>query len=67
MDLHLEQCPICGGDLQKAKIVAEVVRGGHTAMLKVKADVCLDCGERLCLMDTGKQFNKIKAFKCHRG
>lgn len=61
MDLHLEQCPICGGDLV-TKVVTEVVRGGgHTAMLLVKADVCLHCGERLYSMDTGKQFDEIRA------
>ena len=61
MGLHLEQCPICGGELV-TKVVTEVLRGGgHTAMLKVKADVCLHCGERLYSMDTGKRFDEIRA------
>ncbi len=61
MALHLEQCPICGSNLVR-KVVTEVVRGGsHTVTLKVEADVCLHCGERLYSMDTGKQFDEIRA------
>ena len=60
MALHLEQCPICGGNLV-TKVVTVVRGGSHTATLKVEADVCLHCGERLYSMDTGKQFDEIRA------
>ncbi len=53
-------CPICSGELVN-KEVTEVVRGGgHTATLKVEASVCLHCGG-LYSMDTGKQFDEIRA------
>ena len=60
MALHLDQCPICGGNLV-TKVVTVVRGGSHTATLKVEADVCLHCGERLYSMDTGKQFDEIRA------
>ena len=59
--MNLDSCPICSGKLVN-KEVTEVVRGGgHTATLKVEALVCLHCGERLYSMDTGKQFDEIRA------
>lgn len=58
---HLEQCPVCGGELIY-KEVTKVLRGGnHTAMLKAKAEICLHCGERLYSMDTVKRFDEIRA------
>ena len=58
---HLEQCPVCGGELIH-KEVTKLLRGGsHTAMLKVKADQCLHCSERLYSMDTVKRFDEIRA------
>jgi YgiT-type zinc finger domain-containing protein len=42
-----EQCPVCGGELVE-KEVEQLLRGGlHTAVLHVRADVCMRCGERL--------------------
>jgi YgiT-type zinc finger domain-containing protein len=44
--LGCEKCPICGGELIE-KEVEKVLKGGaNTAILKVKAEVCLHCGER---------------------
>jgi YgiT-type zinc finger domain-containing protein len=38
-----DKCPICGGDLIE-KEVEKLLRGGiHTAILKVRAEVCLLC------------------------
>ncbi|MFN3466422.1 MAG: YgiT-type zinc finger protein [Candidatus Brocadiales bacterium] len=38
------KCPICGDELVEKK-VEKLLRGGHhTAVLKVKADVCLHSG-----------------------
>lgn len=66
MKPQIERCPICGGELV-TKVVTEVVRGGgHTAMLKAHASVCLHCGERLYTMDTVKWFDEIRA-KLKRG
>ena len=42
-----EKCPNCGGEMVEKK-VEKVLRGAaNTAILKVKADVCRHCGERL--------------------
>jgi len=56
-----EKCPICGGDLVE-KEVEKILRGGaHTAVLRVNAEVCLHCGERLYSQDTVRRFEQIRA------
>lgn len=55
-----EKCPVCGGELVK-KEVEKLLRGGvHTAVLKVRAEVCLQCGERLYSTETVKRFEQIR-------
>ena len=55
-----EKCPICGGDLVE-KEVEKILRGGvHTAVLKVRAEVCLHCGERLYSQETVRRFEEIR-------
>lgn len=55
-----ERCPICGGDLVE-KEVEKLLRGGiHIAVLKVIAEVCLHCGERLYPQETVRQFEEIR-------
>lgn len=55
-----DKCPICGGELVE-KEVEKLLRGGmHTAVLKVRADVCLRCGERLYSVETVKRFEQIR-------
>lgn len=56
-----EKCPICGGELVE-KEVEKLLRGGiHTAVLKVHAEVCLRCGERLYSQDAVRRFEEIRA------
>ena len=56
-----EKCPVCGGELVE-KEVEKLLRGGaHTALLKVRAEVCLRCGERLYSQETVRWFEEIKA------
>ena len=44
------------------KEVEKLLRGGaHTALLRVKAEVCLRCGERLYSQETVRRFEEIKA------
>ena len=58
--MPFEKCPICGGDLEE-KEVEKLLRGGdHTAVLKVQAEVCLHCGERLYAEETVRLFEQIK-------
>jgi YgiT-type zinc finger domain-containing protein len=54
------KCPVCGGELME-KEVEKLLRGGvNTAVIKVKADVCLRCGERLYSEETVKHFEEIR-------
>ncbi len=55
-----DKCPICNGELAE-KEVEKLLKGGvHTAIIKVKADVCLHCGERLYSQETVKLFEEIR-------
>ena len=45
--MPFSKCPVCGGEMVEKK-VEKLLRGGvHTAVLSVRAEVCLRCGERL--------------------
>jgi YgiT-type zinc finger domain-containing protein len=51
---------VCGGQLVE-KEVEKLLRGGvHTAVLKVRAEVCLRCGERLYSEQTVRRFEEIR-------
>ena len=55
-----EKCPICGGEI-KSKEVEKLLRGGnHTAVLRINAEVCLHCGERLYPENTVRLFEQIR-------
>lgn len=55
-----DKCPICGGELVE-KEVEKILRGGiHTAVLRVQAEVCLRCGERLYSQGTVERFEEIR-------
>jgi YgiT-type zinc finger domain-containing protein len=59
--IPFEKCPVCGGELIERE-VEKLLRGGaHTAVLKVMAEVCLHCGERLYSEETVKKFKEIRA------
>lgn len=51
-----DRCPVCNGEMLEKK-VEKLLRGGiHTAVVKVRAEVCLHCGERLCSHETVRFF-----------
>ena len=53
-------CPVCNGELVE-KEVEKLLRGGNnTAVLKVTAEVCLHCGERLYSKETVTRFEEIR-------
>lgn len=55
-----DQCPVCGGELVP-KEVEKLLRGGvNTAALKVQAEVCLHCGERVYSKETIGLFEQIR-------
>ncbi len=54
------KCPVCGGEMIE-KEVEKLLRGGiHTATIKVKAEVCSHCGERLYSQETVRRFEQIR-------
>ncbi|MBU1661121.1 MAG: YgiT-type zinc finger protein [Chloroflexi bacterium] len=54
------KCPVCGGEMIK-KDIEKLLRGGiHTAAVKVRAEVCLHCGERLYSQETVRRFEQIR-------
>ena len=58
--MPFQKCPVCGGELQEKK-VEKLLRGGsHIAVLRVHAEVCLHCGERLYAEDTVRFFEQIR-------
>ena len=58
--IPFNKCPVCNGDLIE-KEVEKLLRGGNnTALVKVKAEVCLHCGELLYSKDTITFFTKIR-------
>jgi len=56
-----EKCPLCGGELEAKKVEKLLRGGGHTASIKVAADVCRHCGERLYSEDIARAFEAIRA------
>ena len=59
--LPFEKCPACGGDMAE-KEVEKLLRGGtNIAVLKVKAEVCLHCGEHLYSQEIVSRFEQIRA------
>jgi len=58
---YVRKCPICSGQVIE-KEVTEVLSGGiNTAFIRVKAGVCLHCGERLYTPETVRRFEEIEA------
>ncbi len=59
--LPFDKCPVCGGEVVE-KDVEKLLRGGiHTAVVRVRAEVCLHCGERLYSPETIRRFEQIRA------
>ena len=57
--MPFDKCPVCGGELIE-KNVEKLLRGGiHTAALTVRAEVCLNCGERLYTQETVRRFERF--------
>lgn len=55
-----EKCPACGSEMIE-KDVEKLLKGGvHTAVMNVRAEVCLRCGERLYSVETVKRFEQVR-------
>ena len=58
--MPFEKCPVCGAELVMEE-VEKLLRGGvHTAVVRVRAEVCLHCGARLYSQETVRQFEGIR-------
>ncbi len=58
--IPFNKCPVCGGEM-KEKEFEKILKGGNnTAILKIKAEVCLHCGERLYSKETINIFENIR-------
>ena len=55
-----DKCPICGGELAEKKVEKPLRSGVDHTVIKVRADVCLHCGERLYSQETVKLFEDIR-------
>lgn len=55
-----DKCPVCGGDLQEKEVEKLLKGGDNTAMVNVRAEVCLHCGERLYSQEAIKCFEEIR-------
>lgn len=55
------KCPVCGGEMVE-KEVEKLLKGGvNLAVIMIKAEVCLHCGERLYSQDTIRRFEEVRA------
>jgi len=54
-----ERCPLCGGKIQTKKVEKLIIGGKNNATVKVKADICLKCGESFYSKEDVKRFEEI--------
>jgi YgiT-type zinc finger domain-containing protein len=59
--MPFKKCPVCGGDLESKQVEKLLRGGGHTVALKITAEVCLHCGERLYSEDVVRSFEEIRS------
>jgi YgiT-type zinc finger domain-containing protein len=64
--LPFSKCPVCGGEVVE-KEVEKLLRGGvNVAVVKVRAEVCLRCGERMYSKETVRRFEQIRSRLAHQ-
>lgn len=54
------KCPVCSGELHEKQVEKILRGGGHTVTMRVAAEVCLHCGERLYSEDVVRAFEEIR-------
>ena len=59
--IPFNKCPICGGEVVEKEVEKLLRSGKNTAIIKVHAEVCLHCGERLYSKDTVSLFERIRS------
>ena len=58
--IPFNKCPICRGEVIEKEVEKLLRRGNNTAIIKVQAEVCLHCGERIYSQDTIRKFEEIR-------
>lgn len=56
----INHCPVCGGELEEEEVEKLLKGGVHTAIMKVRAEVCLHCGERLYSQEVVRRFEDVR-------
>ena len=59
--MPFELCPVCGGDMIEKEVEKLILGGNNTAVVRVKADICTHCGERLYSKETIEWFDNIRS------
>ncbi|NJL22678.1 MAG: YgiT-type zinc finger protein [Leptolyngbyaceae cyanobacterium SM1_3_5] len=59
--MPFHECPICGGKMVEKEVQKLLYGGIHMAVVKVQAEVCLECGERLYSQGTVRRFEEIRS------
>ncbi len=58
--LPFDQWPVCGGEVAEKEVEKLLCGGVNTAVVRVQAEVCLRCGERLYSPETIRLFEQIR-------
>jgi len=59
--IPFQKCPICGGEISSKQVEKLLRGGGNTVLLRVDAEVCQHCGERLYSEAVVKSFEEIRS------
>ena len=60
MNKPFDKCPLCGGELRRKQVEKLLHGGGNAAIVKVRAEVCTHCGDRLYSETTIRRFEGIR-------
>ena len=60
MNRPFDKCPACGGELAAKRVEKLLEGGGNTARVRVRAEVCQHCGERLYSEATVRRFEDVR-------
>lgn len=55
-----KKCPLCGGEVTEKEVDKLLKGNGNTALVRVMADVCLHCGERLYAPEVIAKFEDVR-------
>ena len=58
--MPFEKCPVCGGEMVTKEVEKLLWGGLNTATVRVNAEVCLRCGERLYSQEMVRCFERIR-------